>query len=1131
MCGIGISNGLFARNTRQQVYPTAVAGVGSEECLAAACRFHCSCAAIFHAFAVCVQLKDVIGLAAVQSVKGDRLFALVAGCNVDVFLFHLLIAAICVLRKQSNLNCMVNCRIAVLSSDLRYFDLSRILGGVCDNGVCLRCVLGQGKCRNLIVVIAAVIRNIECRICFRSGILGIENNRHLERSTVFDTLVTVHFKNVVRDTFFQIVPFVLFIQFSTEFHLRTGSDFLSCADLCVIVSVLGEQSHGEYRCALDIICDQHLADGDAVLGFFKVSDCSSTACLYCRPYYRYERVADTTVRSVSTRISCISRNAVGIGFQYVEIHTLGHIFKCHVLRACLGKGQGLHRCFLIANIIACRILGEQGKIESITGDVSAFHACQCLGQRDIAHIFGVGHADSLVRCGISSGDLIVGICRCVIANLIALGICFQQVNIVGVVGLLLDRGQVYVLHGDGSRGLSCRNGDGNHITQPCGVIFIGEQCKVERCVLGFCCCQGLVDLHINGSVRCLYPDADLCRLCYHDSIAQNVGILIGVREAVPCDVFLAGLCHIAGNGCGNFDNNLLANLDGRILQLDPEVYGIRRGNTCPVHDIVLSQPVLGVLIQDGGLVGGIAVRCICTHICSAYRNRINALEFHAECGETLIAGNQTQVTHIGQTVDNGHVFQIYRRVVLDVEFIGHIFTLHALHVVVGGLAAVTGIGCRVSMRCAGVILIGIGNGLPRFCGQANDIIVCITPDLVVLLFAGNRIFCGERLVNGGVTGVGDNALAFLSVLDSGGELEDDALVLCQRCLAQFVHRDDQFCTIDLVGIAGNRCAVFQQAVGICFKCRTAISVIRQIQHLIGHLQAGFIAELVGCRQIVGQCHTVQFQVCHIGGVASAVVQRSLPDQGITGGDVAVSYLLHGSGIIIGLSCKGGYCQLGEAGCGSGFGEADVHLAIGQNHTVAAVISALHHSHLGKGVGQCDFFRCAVRQFLCLVSGQFGFVSQFYATVILIFKFFCGNKCKGQRLSVLLYVNATQSCIICSSRYTIWHIFHAVRQGVFQSNGLAGIGVSLAFQFQLILEYHGFQFGSTLAANVSFGIAAVQLLGCCKGGVINWALDHVLSIPFSVIRNMIVIVPTVFNCLSDSNIVVKSLFTCCILGFQ
>ena len=253
------------------------------------------------------------------------------------------------------------------------------------------------------------------------------------------------------------------------------------------------------------------------------------------------------------------------------------------------------------------------------------------------------------------------------------------------------------------------------------------------------------------------------------------------------------------------------------------------------------------------------------------------------------------------------------------EFIGHIFALHTLYIVVGRLAAVTGIGCRVRVRCAGVILIGVGNGLPRFRGQTNDIVVCIAPDLVVLLFAGNRIFCGERLVNGGVTGVGDNALAFLSVLDSGSELEDDALVLFQFS-CQFVCMNYQLRTIvfDFIYtiIFRNRCTVFQQTVGICFKCRSFLCIIIiQIQHLIGHLQTGSVVELVGCRQIVGQCHAVQFQVCHIGGVASAVVQHSLPDQGITGGDVAVSYLLHGSGIIIGLSCKGSYCKLGEAGCG------------------------------------------------------------------------------------------------------------------------------------------------------------------------------------------------------------------------
>ena len=473
------------------------------------------------------------------------------------------------------------------------------------------------------------------------------------------------------------------------------------------------------------------------------------------------------------------------------------------------------------------------------------------------------------------------------------------------------------------------------------------------------------------------------------------------------------------------------------MQLDPEVYGIVRLDVCPVHDIVLSQPVLGVLIQDRGLVGGIATCCFINYICSAYHNRINVLEFHAECGETLIAGNQTQVTHIGQTVNNGHVFQSYRRVVLDVEFIGHIFALHALHIVVRRLAAVTGISSRIRVGCAGVILIGVGNGLPRFGGQTNDIVVCIAPDLVVLLFAGNRIFCGERLVNGGVTGVGDNALAFLSVLDSGGELEDDALVLFQFS-CQLVHRDNQFRAVDLIGGIWNFRAAFQQTSFVVYlKCRTAVAVIRQIQHLIGHLQTGFVAELVGCRQIVGQCHAVQFQVCHIGGVASAVVQHSLPDQGITGGDVAVSYRLYSS-VIIGLSCKGGYCQLGEAGGRGGFGEADVHLILRRDHTVTAVIFALHHCHLGKGVCQCDFFRRAVCQFLCLVGGQLGLVSQLYANAPLICKFFCGNKCKGQRLSNLSCLNATQSCIICSSLYTIWHIFHAVRQRIFYNDRFPSI---------------------------------------------------------------------------------------------
>ena len=272
---IGICNGLRARNTNIHGNHVA-AGIACDKGLiadfgCAAIRNHC----------VSVHLKDVVSLAAVQSVKGDRLFAVVTGCNGDVLLFYRLIVAICVLRKQSNLNCMVNCRIAVLGCDLRYCDLGRIVGGVCDNGVCLRCVLGQGECRNLTVLITAVIRNVECRICFCSGILGIENNRHLERSTVFDTLVTVHFKNVVRSICFQIV----------EGDICT-SHYSFLFDQCVILS---EQSHRECRCALDIICVQHLADGDAVVDLLGVGDLSFAVCLYCRRCCRFGGIADTAV--------------------------------------------------------------------------------------------------------------------------------------------------------------------------------------------------------------------------------------------------------------------------------------------------------------------------------------------------------------------------------------------------------------------------------------------------------------------------------------------------------------------------------------------------------------------------------------------------------------------------------------------------------------------------------------------------------------------------------------------------------------------------------------------------------------------------------------------------------------------
>ena len=452
-----------------------------------------------------------------------------------------------------------------------------------------------------------------------------------------------------------------------------------------------------------------------------------------------------------------------------------------------------------------------------------------------------------------------------------------------------------------------------------GLLF--KQCKIEDAAV-FTARQILYYMNCRIRIRCLYPDADLCRLCYHDSIAQNVRILIGVREAVPCDVFLAGLCHIAGNGCGNFDNNFVANLDGRILQLDPEVYGIVRLDVCPVHDIVLPQPVLGVLIQDRGLVGGIATCCFINYICSAYHNRINALEFHAECGETFIAGNQTQVTHIGQTVNNGHVFQFYRRVVLDVEFIGHIFALHALHIVMGRLTAVTGIGSRIRVGCAVMSVIGIRNGLPRFGGQTNDIVVCIVPDLRVALFAGNRIFCGERLVNGGVTGVGDNAFFFLAVFYSGGELYDDGIVRLQFsfCNACSCHTGNIPADRITVGSGFDRCTSSGNHT-IFVHSKAAVCLQR---HYKTFCRVAGVVKFIAAGKIICQRHVSEIQPAQFfpvqGSLASgicfalAVIEDCLPDQGITGGDIAVFYLLEICVLIV-LSGIGSYCQFGEAGGG------------------------------------------------------------------------------------------------------------------------------------------------------------------------------------------------------------------------
>ena len=237
-------------------------------------------AIISNTVSVLVQLKDVVGLAAVQSLKGNGLTAVVTGSNVDVFLFNQLIALVCILRIQSHLDCMVNCRFAVLGSDLGYLDPCGIFGGIGDDRIRTGCILGQQNC----LLTAAIIGNVERRICFRSGILEICYDALDKGFPCADTLFAVHLKDVILGISVQTV----------KGHARASTNSF-CINLCIGVTVPGEQSHRECGCALDIICDQHLADGDAVVDLLGVGDLSFAVCLYCRRCCRFGGIADTAV--------------------------------------------------------------------------------------------------------------------------------------------------------------------------------------------------------------------------------------------------------------------------------------------------------------------------------------------------------------------------------------------------------------------------------------------------------------------------------------------------------------------------------------------------------------------------------------------------------------------------------------------------------------------------------------------------------------------------------------------------------------------------------------------------------------------------------------------------------------------
>ena len=1058
---IGIGDGFLSRHAGFQNHLFVPAGIGCQIGLAVDDGGR----VVANDCALVIQLKDVVddGLACAvlcgQILEGRA----VSSCQIDLLCVDGLAVLIgCLGKAGLHAVPVVDCRVeshgdlmiggghAVNGGGLGHGDLGRVLGGVGDDAVCRSCIPGQGD----LLSAAAVIGNIERLVHGRGGILDIGNNAHGERTACVNALGAVHLKDVVGSCC-QLV----------KGDLSAGGHGLGCANLCITACILGEQSHREAGAAGDIVCTEHLGNGDAVVDGFGIGNGCLTACLYGCGYGR--GVVNAGVRCVGGEIG-ICQNAVCIGLQHVEIHALGHVGEGQRLAACLGEGQRLYRHCLIADVVLSA-LGEECEVEGVAGHGIAL-CCQCLGQGDLAHVLGILYRHGL-RFGSTQRDGVICIICGVILDLAALGIGLQQVDVIALVqtGCLLDGSQIDVLHGDRCLGLSCRNGHGNHIAQALAVVGIGEQCEIEGGILCLCGGQFLVDGHINGGVRCLYPDADLCRLCHHDSVAQNLPVLISVGKAVPCDVLLAGLCHVAGNGCGKGHNDLIVRFYHCTGQTEAEVY-CAVFVLCPAHGVVLSQPVLGVLVQRCSLVGGVSD--IVGNGTSVDGNRLDIAHGHAKGRVSVIAGNQTQVAHIGQTVDDGHVLHVYRRVVLDVQRVSHLLALHALHIVVCGVAALAGIGLGVGMGCAIVPLIGIGDGLPRFGGQTNDVVVGIAPDLGALFFTGNHAVCRIGLVCGGVARVGDNALLFLTSLDNGCKLHHNGVIGFQLAAADAcAGRTGQIPYHGAAGCGGIDCRTGAgHQSGGCVSCKLAVCI--QLDDKVLCRKAAAVV-LVAGGQVIGQRHAGQVQLAQLVAVqrclavcdlALAIIEDSLPDQGVAGGDVAVLHLLHvGAGVI--RAGIGGCCQFCKARRRCDLLQSHSRLGVGCLILDHAAVVRCHHT--GYRIGECGALVCGLGQFLCLCRSEYGLVRDLDGAASAV-QIRVRGEDDGQLIAVQLRSLCVQSSASdgnCLGQVGVRQR-HAVRQNVRQGEHIAivvgdilrirteGNGVGELLGFQLCLRQIG-----------------------------------------------------------------------------
>ncbi len=529
----------------------------------------------------------------------------------------------------------VCCRIAVLCGGFGHENAVLVAIGVPDNDRLFRLIGREYDCgiAAFLIGYCKVYRSRRC-VCGQANVLCKAISDHSSRSITFVHMVC----GICRQ--------------SVKGHGFAGGKCFQCQQRIA----LSEQAHIENRLCCNPVRYQGFCHLNLIVYNRLVCDIirsTDSRCLYA--VCCCHRIACASIRGILCDIRA-GQHTLCIGFQYIIGGVQRNIGKGNrTLFACLRprQGQRFYAGVLIAHV-AVAILRKQCEVKRI-GRIVCNHRL-IDGYR--TNIFGVFHTDNGICCGVG-GNRIICIDRIVCLDGIALCIGFQQIDIVRICcacrhQCLLHRSQIHIRHGYRGACLPCRNGNRNDVTQAVCVPLICKQCKVEDCVLGFCACKCFIDRNIDGGVRSFYPNADLCRFCNHHGIAEKRNVLVCICKAVPCDIFFAGMRHIAWHLTRKGNHDLFAHRNLHCgIQHDTEVDCIR-SVTRPTHRIILSTPVLCILVKHCGFVGRIG-RCI-IHSHSADCDALNLAECHRESRVSVIARNQTLIANERHPVDDGKVF-------------------------------------------------------------------------------------------------------------------------------------------------------------------------------------------------------------------------------------------------------------------------------------------------------------------------------------------------------------------------------------------------------------------------------------------------------------------------------------------